>query len=381
MPETNHTTLSRSSLMASDALAMTVDTLKRHLPLAVHGRKWTQDDIYRVLVDASARASTVESVCNELETAPDANTVFFWLKPIECQETRQLEESLNHVLVDRLPPRLNGRPRQVAIDLTLIPYHGEPAREASEIRRGEAKCGTTHFHCYASAYIIYKNKRVTVALTVVRAEDDTLTVLQRLLARLQSLDIRCQRLYLDRGFYSVAIIRFLQTQPFVSIMPVIRRGAQIKTLLKVNRSYQTRYTMTSLQHGSVTFNLWVVCRYLKGRRGKRGIERLGYVVIGELSWQPVQVRDGYRRRFGVETSYRLMNQVRARTSSQDPNRRFLYVAIAFLIVNIWTYLKWCYLRVGQHVYHRLLPLSKLARFLSKAVEATYGLQTSVCLLL
>ena len=85
MPETHDTTISRNALTASDTLDEVMAILKRHLPLAMQGRKWVAEDIYLVLVDASARASTVESVCNELATAPDANTVFFWLKPIESQ--------------------------------------------------------------------------------------------------------------------------------------------------------------------------------------------------------------------------------------------------------------------------------------------------------
>ena len=283
------------------------------------------------------------------------------------------------MLVDRLPPRLDYRARQLAIDFTWIPYHGEPARDAAEIRRGEAKSGTSHFHCYASAYLIYQNKRVTLAVTMVRADDSTLAVLQRLLDRVQTLGIRCSRLYLDRSFCNVQVIRFLQSQPFVSILPVIRRGRSLKVLLKVNQSYQTQHTITNPKCGSVTFPLWVVCRYLKWRRGKKGIERLAYAVIGQLPWNPMQVRDGYRRRFGIEASYRLMNRVRARTTSAEPNRRFLYVAIALLLVNVWAYLKWAYLRLGKRVYHRLFPLSKMMRFLNQAIEQACGLQVSVSL--
>ena len=372
-------TIVPSELTASDALREIIAVLKEHFPLEMPGRKWADEDIYRVLIQASAEASTVEHICEKMETGPDANTVFYWLKPLESQPLRQLEARVNEALVARLPPRLGYRPRRTAIDFVFIPYHGEPAREEEEIRRGRAKHGTTHFHCYATAYIIYKNKRVTVALTVVRADDDALTVLQRLLARLKELGLRCSRLYLDREFYCVPIIRFLQKQPFVSIMPVVRRGERMKALLRVNRSYQTTYTMRSREHGEVTFTVWVVCRYLKGRRGKHGIERLGYVVIGDLPWQPTQVRDGYRRRFGVETSYRLMNQVRVRTISPEPNRRLLYIALAFLIVNLWTYLKWQYLRRGRRVYHKLLPLAKLTTFLSRAVEAIHGVKLSVSL--
>lgn len=368
-----------SELTASDALREIMAVLKRHFPLETPGRKWADEDIYRVLVKASAEASTVEHICEQMEDGPDANTVFHWLKPKASQTLRELEDSANQALVERLPPRLDYRPRQTAIDFVLIPYHGQPDREEEEIRRSRAKRGTTHFHCYATVYIIYKNKRVTVALTAVRADDDVLTVLQRLLARMKEVGLRCSRLYLDRQFYCVSVIRFLQAQPFVSIMPVVRRGERMKALLRVNKSYRTTYTMCSKEHGEVTFPVWVVCRYLKGRRGKHGIERLGYVVIGDLPWHPTQVRDGYRRRFGVETSYRQMNQVRARTTSRNPNLRLLYVALAFLLVNLWIYLKWRYLRRGQRVYHKLLPLAKLATFLSRAIEVIHGVKLSVAL--
>lgn len=372
-------TIVPSELTASDALREIIAVLKAHFPLQTAGRKWIDEDIDRILVKASADASTVEQTCEQLERAPDANTVFYWLQPIESQPVRDLEGRANEALIARLPPRLDCRPRQMALDFVLIPYHGDPACEAAEIRRGRARAGTTRFHCYATVDVIYKNKRVTVALTVVRGDDDALTVLPRLLERVHEIGLRCSRLSLDRECYGVPILRFLQTQPCVSIMPVVRRGARLKALLRVNKSSRTTYTMRSQAHGEVTFPVWVVCRSLKGRRGKHGIERLGDVVIGDLLWQPTQVRDGYRRQFGVETSYRLMNQVRARTTSPDPNRRLLYVARAFLLVNLWTYLKWRSLRRGQRVYHKLLPLAKLATFLSRAIEAIHGLKLSVTL--
>ena len=66
------------------------------------------------------------------------------------------------------------------MDLVLIPYHGQPNKDEREIRRGRAKQGTTHFHCYASAYIILKNKRYTLALTYVWGDERLGEVLTRL---------------------------------------------------------------------------------------------------------------------------------------------------------------------------------------------------------
>jgi hypothetical protein len=37
----------------------------------------------------------------------------------------------------------------LAIDLTLIPYHGQPQADPKEIYRSKAKDGTSHFHAYA----------------------------------------------------------------------------------------------------------------------------------------------------------------------------------------------------------------------------------------
>ncbi len=81
----------------------------------------------------------------------------------------------------------------------------------------------------------------------------------------------------------------------------------------------------------------MVCTYKNGKRGAYGREFLVYAVHKvQLSLQ--LIRDDYRLRFGIETSYRLKNQCRIKTTIKNPIIRFLFVALAFLIVNIWIYL-------------------------------------------
>ncbi len=52
------------------------------------------------------------------------------------------------------------------------------------------------------------------------------------------------------------------------------------------------------------------------------------------------IHQDYRKRFGIETSYRLKNICRIRTTTKNPIIRLLYVGISFLLVNIWIYLLW-----------------------------------------
>src|SRR5262249_37899466 len=66
-------------------------------------------------------------------------------------------------------PRALRRGRWVvAVDLTLIPYHGRPFRDPAEVYRGQPKGGPTHFHAYATASLVRDGGRFTLALLGVR---------------------------------------------------------------------------------------------------------------------------------------------------------------------------------------------------------------------
>ena len=64
---------------------------------------------------------------------------------------------------------------------------------------------------------------------------------------------------------------------------------------------------------------------------------------------PTAVRETYRRRFGIETSYRQLNQSRSRTSSRDPLYRFLLVGVSLFLRNLWQWLVSMTKRSGTRV--------------------------------
>jgi hypothetical protein len=371
---------------AEQVLELTVGTLQSHLSLSIEGSKCGTMDVLRLLVAASAERSSIESACHETESSPSGNRVREQLEaalPQKLEELRTLEATFNEALAEHLPRSICKRTRQVAIDLVLIPYHGQPDKDEREIRRGPAKHGTTHFHCYASAYIILKNKRYTLALTYVWGDERLVAVLKRLLTRVKTLKIRIKRLFLDREFYNVRVIRYLKTQHIWFVMPVIIRGKQGGTrglLRKQKKSGRTTYTMNSPKDGAVTFEVVFVQTYLKGKFGKHGRRWYAFAVFG-VKAQPRQVYEMYRLRFGIESSYRMMNQVRARTCSRKPSLRLLLTGIAFTILNLWTFIRWNWLgqpqRGGRLVDGKLFHLRRMARMLSRAVEAIYGCVLSV----
>ena len=171
-------------LSAQDIHRLTQETLQTHFRLEREGCVYGTEDIWDVLLAATVERTTVETICDELE-GPSANTVRTAIRGLlpDDERTIDLESQLNEMLVRHLPEKLLTKKLPCAVDLVYIPYHGQHEEDDESIRRGMAKSGTTHFHCYATLYTVKSNKRYTLALTLVRRSEKVLDVLQRLLNR------------------------------------------------------------------------------------------------------------------------------------------------------------------------------------------------------
>jgi hypothetical protein len=370
--------IDKDILKASDAHFLSSQCLQGCLKPDMEKRRYTAQDILDVLLVAATQASSIEAVCRDMSKAPSPNTVRKAIEEALPEERQELEAKLNEALVARLPRKLLLRRLTCAIDLTLLNYYGQ---DDEEVRRSKAKDGTSRFHCYASLYVLKKNKRYTLALTLMVKDEPLLEVLKRLLKRGEELGLGIKRLLLDRGFDNNAVVQYLQAQPFVSIMPLTLRGKRAKALLKTKQSYETSFTRSSRDYGEASFTVYVACKYSRGKYGKHGIHPCAYIVIGKLKLPPLQVHEEYRLRFGIESSYRAMNEVRARTSSTSALFRLLLVGLAFLLLNLWSYLKWSYLYPRQpgprQVLHQLLPLQTLCWWLYEVAKQRLGLRLEV----
>ncbi len=96
--------------------------------------------------------------------------------------------------------------------------------------------------------------------------------------------------------------------------------------------------MHSAKDGQVTFDLAVVCHNMQGRWGRHQREAWLYATWGvkhrPLSW----IRQTYRSRVGIESSYRQVHQAKIKTSSRNPVLRLLFVSVAFVLRNVWVWL-------------------------------------------
>jgi len=363
------------TLTSDEVLDFALDALLKEVELYINGRKCTVENTYEIILKASAGQTSVSDVCDDLKAGPGGNAVLAQLHqalPQELNQLWRLEAQLNRVLLVNVPGRMLKVRCDLAIDLVLVPYHGQPARDAEEVKRSAARDGTTHFHCYATAYMIYKDRRITLAMTFVHKSDTMPKILRRLFKRLDVLGMRIKKVYMDKGFYSIGVIRFLKERDLPFIIPArSRKKGGVSQLFTGRASYATSYTLRNQQVGAETVDLAIARKYSKGRYRRKRSKWFAYVTY-RVRTHPLHIFQFYRRRFGIESSYRQMNRVRARTTSTDPALRLLYVGMAFLILNLWVVLKQrmaCDVhRHGKRYNHRRFTLLRMCHFLIRAIE-------------
>jgi IS4 transposase len=322
--------------------------LEKSLRLEYGGTKCTASTLLHILLIAASRTVSIFAACRDLADAPCDQTIRNAMD-VALPGITELEQRLNRSLATELPRALYRKSRIVATDLTLIPYHGQPYQDEQEIYRSLPKSGTSHFHAYATAAVVHKGHRYTLALTRVEKGEKMKAVVQRLLAIVRRRKVKVRYLLLDKGFFSVEVISYLKLAKVGFIIPAMVRGRKPKpgkkaTGLRAIRRKKNGYYKHSLtgkvggKQRSSRVNICVASKnYMHKKSGKRRRKKLLYA-IWKVRLSPRAIRETYRTRFGIETSYRQMNEARIKTCTRDPKLRLLFVGIALVLRNVWVWL-------------------------------------------
>ena len=372
-----------------------VDLLQAALRLADHGPKCTARVVWTVLAWAAAGGRSLAAACAALRQAPSDQAIRNALLAT-LPEYARLQARLNWALADGLPQVLRRRKVDVAIDLTLLPYYGLPAHDAKELYHSKQKAGTRYFHAYATAYVILRGCRYTLGLRGVQQADPWEDIVRDLLRQVRKLGVKVRLLLLDRGFYSVGVIRYLQAARCPFIMPAIRRGHRPHhpdgasgtwVFTTRQRSGWGTYTLRERRsRRTATVTIAVCCHRLpaKTRSGrlikKRNVVWL-YAVWGIEPKSVAWVREKYRQRFAIETTYRQLGQARMATSRRQPGLRLLIVGLALVLRNVWVWLHWEVLAKKRRGWRRVdltqLTFEGLLHWLQQVAEERFGLHDQV----
>nr|AFK24948.1 transposase ISH3 [uncultured archaeon] len=345
-------------------------------------RIYSVTNIADSIIYACTGATSITETCGSLARMPSREDVQYHLARIDIS---RVNAAVSRVLQqERVMEVLGSKAADMAFDITGVPYHGQPEKEG-DVRRGAAESGTTRFFMYASAYVMLYGRRFTLALKHVRADESMVDVIRYLLHEVKGAGVRIKCLFLDRGFFTAAVMSYLNSVRIPYIMAAFPGGRKGGRLSKLTRKRKDSFVvpdceMTDSATGEkCTFRLYAVSKYRKKRyrKKKHGVQYMYYAAGNGVNIPVERMFDLYRRRFGIESSYRTMKKSRGRTSSGSAVLRLLHILVSFVIQNERVYVKWQYLskvargRYGKK-YDTRFTYFRMRQFLRLALEMVYG---------
>jgi hypothetical protein len=327
--------------------ATAAQILRSTLPLKPFGRRATAPQLRRLLLTIAALGVSLSGAVKRFRFPFSHETARQALRQ-QLPDADSLQDQLGRALGMLLPRRtLRRRTWLVAIDRHDTPFYGD--RTTPGRLGGPRKRGTHYFYSYATVTLVSHGQRWclgVIRLGHARMEE----AVADLLDRLGRQGIRLRTLLLDAGFFSGRVVKVLQDRRLPFVLAVGRKGSG-----RDNRLGR----LFALPAGTVTLHRWQVAgrrgepgfevavklvtvrRQLRGRRWRKQVYAFGRIrgsgVPGRLAWNR-QVCQLYRQRFGIETSYRQMNEGLGRTTAKDTVWRLLLVGLALLLRNVWVWL-------------------------------------------
>ncbi len=331
-----------------------LDWLLRAKLLKDHGWLCTATVVLNVVLRAAARSISLSAACRDLAKGPCDQATMTAIDDGLPKTPRVLERRLNDALTDKFPRRMLKRKWKIAIDFHLSPYYGQPLKSRNELYYSKPRQGTKKFHAYASACIIEYGHRYTVALTSVRRRESTVVVLRRLLEQIRKIGLKIRYVLLDREFFSVPVVQFLQSEDLPFLMPVVIRGRKPKRgrkatglrAIKQKSAGWYKHTMKNKKQ-QATVKICVGYRRHTNRKDGKQVKKKLLFAAWRVSGTPTEIRERYRKRFGIETSYRQMRQARIPTCTRDPRLRLFFMAVAMIIRNMWVWIHLTQLAEGS----------------------------------
>ena len=264
--------------------------------------------------------------------SPHGDTTLYHIRKHKPTDYFDMFQNANEQIL-RLAKRrglLKGKV-DVAIDYTDHLYYGD--KNTPMVMGTRPQRGTQYAYKYATINIVEEGMRFTLMALPVTQLKTSREVLERLVSyALEKVNIRY--VYVDRGFFSGACMRTLEKLGVKYIMPAVQHR-RIKKIVENNEpvtvmdykmTYRDRFTR---RH--VRFKLAII----KSNTNPENKVVFATNVYELNTRNAVAICNNYSKRWGIETSYRVKNMFRTRTTSKNYQVRLFFFLFSVCLYNLW----------------------------------------------
>ena len=318
-----------------------------NLPIPMAGNCiYTKENIVNTVVFSISNNNFIEYSSKRLRDkkrfCPSSDTVFYHLNKLNENTVFSVFQQTNQTLLKQAKHQgVFNKPVWCGLDIHKIPWFGK--KRDSHVLGMEKVRGTNFGHGYASIECVEPSKRFTLsALPLNQFTTKKKIILYLVNEARKHVDI--SRLFLDREFFNIESINTLKEFSVPFVIPAIRNkkiGRMIQEFKHKCQSplYEEHYSLITeytLKKGkdSATFTLVIIVESPERYDGEWNM--FAYATnISVIKDNALELADSYRSRWGIETGYRVKENVRGKTCSPDYAIRLFLQLLSILLYNLW----------------------------------------------
>ena len=333
--------------MVNENRQITKKTLKllgKHLNLHINDNaEFSEEDHFRVLIHAAIQNISLEESSAQLnilkKKAPSPDATQYHLKKNDAVTLEhQLDSILQANVATLKKRRALSRKRDVAIDFHDMPWYGKPN---SWTVGGKHREGTSYFVRFATLEIVERGERLCLKIIPVTQFKSKERVVKELLDFAFKLGIRIHRLYFDRAFPGTRVIKVVERFG-IDWIAALTKNEKVKAAIKdahINGDFVREYQMGT-KNDNVTFNLVILKSKKYSDHKAKVTEKYNAFAtnIPVEEGEAERVIESYRKRWGIETGYRVKREFRIKTSTRVYSMKILYFFLSVVMYNLWVLL-------------------------------------------
>jgi putative transposase len=262
------------------------------------------------------------------QNTPAGNTVLYHIKKFKASEVQEMFEKSFELIYEMAKKQgIFDKPADIAIDLTEWMYYGD--ENDPMVVTTKYKNGTKLAYRFDTINVVEAGKRFTLLVLPMSQFTSKTEVLEKLVSYAKQ-KIKIRMLYVDRGFFSISCIATLEKLGVKYLMPATQ-NQRIKAIVEqTNAPAVLDYTMGDTRYEHVTFKLVIV------KSNKNPEKKVAFATNIDVNEENIQVQcDNYSKRWGIETSYRVKAEFKAKTTSKNYSIRLFYFLFSVCLYNLW----------------------------------------------
>jgi hypothetical protein len=297
------------------------------------------EKVLNVLLHAATSPSnSLESASNDLkrknpdERIPSSDTIFNYVNCNNIEDILSSFRTINPEIFNMM--EIEDKVHDVAIDFHHVPFYGD--KNTPLIRGMKPKNGTSWGYEYCTLDIIGNYKLTLDVIPISALLKDYSVLIELLFKRLESMGVKIGTAYMDKEFCNDDTISTL-TKLKINFVIACKQNKKIKKKLenfKKENGHKSTVFEYKFNENGTKFNLVAVPH-----------EKKEYVLfatnkdVKSIEEFEKSIPEEYRKRWNIETGYRVKNEFKICTCTKSPVARTLFFIIQCTLYNILNMLK------------------------------------------